>query len=412
MDAPEAPKDAPCMRLFLSVDLFGSTRLKNVLNQQQLWSRYRAATGVLLALRRKNVVHGAAEIVDEAILTSLEVDTVDFDWAAVIESFYKDFHQEFVTQVDKVRGEMQLATGPSNFEVEPWKAVGDELIYVFEVQSRRQLHWLVIAFLAALRTNDGSLLEHDGKPERHGLRLKGSAWVAGFPVRNRLVTLPGKGGANHDFLGPEVDAGFRIGKCTRPGMLVVSMEVAEFLAEIPTTMRPMTGMIVGWEKLKGVWEDRHYPVIWVDFPVGHLPELESEEFDDWELQESPLSCAWGTAGDKKRNLPELHAHLQKIRERLPPRLGIVDPYIVRDPDRTDVVPEPHSEIQLLLKHVTKFRADALRQDAPADETTTATPLPTEAQISRIIDRAVSPDLSRDPASQTVTDPPQSLTPEN
>lgn len=382
------PSASPCVRVFLSVDLFGSTRLKNVLNQQQLWTRYRGAQAVIEALRQCGMAPEIdSTVADRAVLMSLEVGTVDFDWSTVVETFYRDFHTEFRTQMLEVVDEFKLLDGGPQPVVEPWKAVGDELIYVFEIKSRRRLHWIVIAFLAALRKIDGAISDRN---RQHNLRLKGSAWVAGFPVRNRRVRLPGSKEA-FDYLGPEVDTGFRIGECTRPGMLAVSVELAELLAEIPTPIRPMTGMIVGWERLKGVWDDRHYPVIWVDLPDGHLKHLKAKEIDDWERQESKFSQEWGTGGNTKPDLPELCDQLSRIRAGLPGHLGIVDPYIVDDPEVANDVPQSHRDIQALLSRVTTYQRDASSQDAdsskPSSDNLDAS---TEQQIESIIDGAMTP----------------------
>jgi hypothetical protein len=358
--------------------------LKNVLNQQLLWERYRRAEAVIEAIRNcKDSPTIDKDVAARAVLTSLEVGTVDFDWANVVGTFYSDFQTEFRTRMQDAEAEMQITSDWPKRDVEPWKAVGDELIYVFEVCSRRQLHWIVIAFLAALRRIDSAIADQNSQ---HNLRLKGSAWVAGFPVRNRQVRLPGKQEA-FDYLGPEVDAGFRIGKCTRPGMLAVSVELAELLAEIPTALRPMTGMIVGWEQLKGVWDDKHYPVIWVDFPTGHLPLLSAKEIDDWEVQESKLSKEWKQEKDPKPNLPQLQDHLTKIRKGLPSTLGIINPYIITDPEIQDEIEPSHFEIQSILQRVTDFMKDATSQDAnvPASH-----PDMNEQQIESLVNDALTP----------------------
>lgn len=174
-----------------------------------------------------------------------------------------------------------------------------------------------------------------------------------LPSSKRVVDGSGDESAAYDYLGPEVDTGFRIGKCTRPGMLVVSVELAELLAEIPTQLRSMVGKIVGWEQLKGVWEERHYPVIWVDFPTGHLSTLPAEPFDDWELQESKYSQEWSSGPTPRPNLPDLLEHLEKIRSLLPASLGVINPYIITDSDIRDSIPDPHREIQQLLDLVTE-----------------------------------------------------------
>ncbi|MGO8749155.1 MAG: hypothetical protein ACLQNE_24620 [Thermoguttaceae bacterium] len=212
----------------MSADLVGSTKLKNRLNHQELLEKYRSRLHVIDKLRAQDselVI--SPEVERAAVLESLAVSTEDFDWATVVFNFYQEIHTGFVSALGELKQPDDISFLPDkNFK--PWKAVGDELIYEVRCSGRRELHNVVVAFLRAVREGDNKIRKTAGEVTA-ALRIKGAAWVAGFPVRNREVTLPPDNRA--DYLGPDMDTGFRIAKCTRSGMLVVSVELAELLGE-------------------------------------------------------------------------------------------------------------------------------------------------------------------------------------
>jgi hypothetical protein len=350
------------LRVFLSADLVGSTKLKNRLNHQELLAKYRARKHVVEKLRRADAALSIAENVEQtALLESLGVSDDDFDWATVVCSFYQGIHASFVNALyeSKECGELEWPDLEDRFK--PWKAVGDELIYETLISGRAELHLVTIAFLKAIREMDRKVSEGGGDGQAD-LRIKGAAWVAGFPVRNRRIELPPDN--RPDYLGPDMDTGFRIGKCTRSGMLVVSAEMAELLGECQGRFAPMLSKIVGWEELKGVWNNQKYPVIWVDFPDSH-PASEShaaKQFSIWEVEESSFCKAW-EAQEAKRQLSDVAKTLRGIRSGLPKSLGLVDPYIIGDTLETGEINPDHQQILDLLHAIDRHRREANRQDA-------------------------------------------------
>ena len=124
-DFPEGLK--PRLRLFLSVDLEGSTRFKQ--------SRH--------------------------------------VWRPEILSFYRDF--DFILQDEyRIFAEGLRQPLPA---AEFWKSNGDELLYVCELQSLSHAHALMHIWLAALsryRAENGST--------SHQLDVKSTAWVGLFPA--------------------------------------------------------------------------------------------------------------------------------------------------------------------------------------------------------------------------------------
>ncbi|MFT3881108.1 MAG: hypothetical protein QM703_15780 [Gemmatales bacterium] len=353
------PSQEMHVRVFYSVDLVGSTKLKNELNHHRLLEEYQGRIQLVSRLRdKKQIVAGEGAITDECVLSSLGISDEDYDWQQVVSSFYSTFHNAFASEVKLIEPRIpQLLS-----KCEPWKAVGDELLYQFRVNNRAEIYWLTVAFILALRTIDAKVKASD---TQRGLRLKGTAWVAGFPIRNRVIKLPAI--ETDDFLGPEIDTGFRISKTTRPGMLAVSVELGELLAET-RDLDTFMGLIVGWERMKGVWNDCLYPVIWVDLPRGTLENRKAQEaikFTNWQQQECALIRSWANT-----QLEQLRTYLEQLRELrvlLHPSLGIVDPYIVTEDQFSDSIPQEHDQIRDLMSRIEEFHAKASSQGNSQDD---------------------------------------------
>lgn len=360
------------LRVFLSADLVGSTKLKNELNQQLLLEKLESRQHLIRLLHEcQPGLELIADAESTALLQSLGIGTEDFDWVDVVQSFYSVFHDQFVFELTTSRKKH-----PALVEAKPWKAIGDELLYQFSINSREHLYWIIVSFLKALRRSDTKVRE--GDKANRGLRIKGAGWVAGFPVRNRVVQLPAVEVV--DYLGPDLDAGFRLGRCTRPGMAVVSVELAELLGETPN-LDPFLGMIVGWESLKGVWNDHLYPIIWVDLPQGirdEHEELGARIFNDWQQKECRFCTSWESK-DTKDQLRKIGEKLRSLRNQLSSTLGLVDPYIVAEGDE---VPPAHRSILDLQAAIRSYLAEVRRQGTD-EENASAMPIP-EAQVEELV----------------------------
>lgn len=277
------------LRLFLSIDLSGSTRLKGDRNYSKI---------------------------DPGDPRSLEnLAQEDFDWAQIQMHLFHDFHADFISRVDTKDG----VTRP--FERSPWKALGDELVYSFEIKSNEQLVNICSAFLSTLRV-------HDAKSST--LRLTGTAWVAGFPLRNRVIEMPMSGGGSEsspyparDFWGPDLDIGFRLGRHSYAGMCVASMSLVELCAQ-HDTREPVRFRLVGWENLKGVFDGKPYPIFWMDLP-GNEATVEPLVMP-WAQGESSLMKEWCQL-DCGKDAHEFRELCEKIRSCLPEKFLLARPYI-------------------------------------------------------------------------------------
>ncbi len=241
-DLPEGLK--PRLRLFLSVDLVGSTAFK----QSRL------------------------------------------AWLPAMLNFYRDFDQLVHSQYRAHRQRSNCPIPPPEF----WKANGDELLYTCDLNSRDQAVdalniWL--ATLNAYRSDLATLVED--------LDVKSTAWIALFPAPNSEVFFrragvqfqadtsgdalilqaemrdqwysgQGRQDLTRDFVGPQVDTGFRLTSWSAPQRLMLSADLAYLLISSQREdAEPPHLCFSGRQTLRGVAGDAPYPMIWMPVGAGH-----------------------------------------------------------------------------------------------------------------------------------------------
>lgn len=323
--------ELPSLKLFLSVDIVGSTKLKDQVNHSKLLSTYEDRLQGIAGLK-KHIPELAnmkgdwdAELI-QAILSDKSRENAD--WATILENQFKEFHSAFIDDYSKKYATPvdQLISITDNCI---WKCLGDEVIYYFDITDIKQIHFLCYAFLTTLRRFDKSAREKQSSPTGGKvMRMKGVGWLAGFPIRNRGVEFPGQGGKK-DFLGPDVDIGFRLGKHSYPGFMVVSLDLAYMLGDVQTNSQ-LLGHIVGWSRLQGVWDENPYPIIWIA-PPDYNKKIDYEDLKTWAAFDNPYAKEWKKIKDGGartfKEMKDLHDEIGKIREELPPSLGLIPPYI-------------------------------------------------------------------------------------
>jgi hypothetical protein len=274
--------------------------------------------------------------IDIAGSTAYKNNNVDYTnynkhWTRFYETFFNDFPSD-------IAGELYSNTGPEQVkakEFKVWKLLGDEILYYYDVKNREALLQVTKSFFTAFRKYDKSI------KEKYDLRAKATAWTAGFPIRNTRIK-PSAGGnrGTIDFIGPDVDLGFRLTGTTRAGRMAVSMDLADLLAS-QAPKENFDFYHVGWAELKGVFQGNPYPVIWVsiDAPDRSVP---------WE----DFKCEYSEAFIHKKAISakELQNLFVEIRKALP-NLNLFEPYIDKDE-----MPEPHVELWK------KWREDAKKNE--------------------------------------------------
>jgi hypothetical protein len=230
----------PKLKLFLSVDVVGSTAFK----QSGPWTHQTQA---------------------------ISKESEGGNWLLFLTSFYKGFGNKLNKHLSDRITETGLVAPTSTSQIQPpklWKALGDELVFVALIEHEAHLPVILDAFRHALneeidRAKDGA------RPLP--ISFKGTAWTAGFPVCNAEIPMApndGNGGdtsvvMDYDYAGPAIDIGFRLTSLATPKRLSISAEIAYMLA---TLSSPISRFVhpVGPVEFKGVLGGRDYPAFWLD----------------------------------------------------------------------------------------------------------------------------------------------------
>jgi hypothetical protein len=190
-----------------------------------------------------------------------------------------------------LKPQFQSDKAPTTEPIRVWKYIGDEVLFWVPVKQVSTLvETLVPGFHSALTRVDAVMSERTQDDDVR-LAVKGAMWIARVrsaksgeldagkrkPVpgepENIIFKMPLESGADvTDFLGPDIDTGFRIAAHSSRRTMVISVELAYALWEkAPEANVKHSFRIVDLKQLKGVWEDRYYPIIWYRGDWG--PEL-------------------------------------------------------------------------------------------------------------------------------------------
>lgn len=251
----------PRLRLFLSVDLVGSTALKQ--------------SGDLPLKKPQD---------DETL------GQAGAKWIIDLANFYREIEAKFSKEVlnyCKVIG--PNCRWPTSIAPRLWKVNGDELIYVAEIDSSRECVAIITCWYKACLSFRAEL--HTKKSK---LDVKMSAWTAGFPITNTEVIFKSsasrdsedwqpevlhykliddwyrdpanRGDMVQDFIGPSLDTGFRVASKASPRKFMLCLELAYIIATVvsPPAVGKLKLRYDGQDTLKGVLGNKPYPLFWID----------------------------------------------------------------------------------------------------------------------------------------------------
>lgn len=237
-------------------------------------------------------------------------------WLDTFRTFFTNFPLMLAGQV----GFAFLEEGETPV-VEVWKVMGDEVIFVATPASAEELVNLLLALLRTMNAYEERYLED------LPLRLKGTAWLADFTGPNIELEIPelsgGEGVRAIDFIGPDLDLGFRVTKFSRPACLTLSLDVADLVLAAGNADQVALHLI-GAEELKGVMFGRPYPIIWM------LEAGEDFNFMPWEIEQcAHMAKATGMPptpiSDIERAIANIRLYLRKMHGVQRPRLELGPP---------------------------------------------------------------------------------------
>lgn len=213
-------------------------------------------------------------------------------WFPVIISIIEKIKEQIVERIEK----SQL-----------WRTIGDEVVFIVNITEREQLEKSIQDVFEILNNTikiikDGTILNDKFSDDeikvfiaQNALSLKSTAWIA--PVNNTTYNFK-KNTANihnlmymynfngeeglptYEFQGNDIDTGFRLSKHTRERRLTLSIELAYLLSE-NQLLDPKLN-IVSYRSLKGIWNNKIYPIIWYhDEKVVNCKLLDSLFYDEY-----------------------------------------------------------------------------------------------------------------------------------
>jgi len=231
------------LKIFLSVDVVGSTALKQ--------------KGRVYDLPEISVDHGP--------------EFVNGDWLRFITNFYRDFPSRLIDAFEGIKEARCNECDNEGGNAKPpvlWKALGDELVFTAELVDPVDASIHLEALANAINSSVKFWSEGNAPIP---VSFKGTAWVAGFPVGNSEIPMIQPSANNgvekigddfYDYSGPAIDIGFRIARFSTPRRLIVSAE----LADLVVSDRRLVGHFRAETpaELKGVLRGRPYPIFWFD----------------------------------------------------------------------------------------------------------------------------------------------------
>lgn len=186
--------------------------------------------------------------------------------------------------------------------VDVWKVLGDEAIFVARPGSAEEAVSILLALLRTMKLYEA---KHFGTLP---LRLKATAWLADFSGPNIELAIPELSSSEAvphvDFIGPDIDLGFRLSKFARPACMVVSLDLLELVLGA-ANLASVKLHLVGREELKGVMFGRPYPIVWL-----HGAE-DGFDFMPWEIESCPLVAS--VVGRPPSPSEELHRAIGDMR---------------------------------------------------------------------------------------------------
>lgn len=256
----------PTLRLFLSVDIANSTAFK----QANAFGQTKNSDPERLVER----------------------------WFSPIAEFYWGMQSDFDNEIANYKASgawLECTDQPETPRL--WRTLGDEIIYVVPLRYHCDAIWFVEAWLRAIKRQRAVIIGRSPN-----LDLKGSAWIAGFPVNNAEVALEiekddlklAEGDpilanllcldkiqkattqSRIDYIGPSIDTGFRLAKQSTPRKFMLAIDLAYLMAKALYAMKERGALhfsthqfrYEGRVSLKGITDGEPYPLFWLDTADG------------------------------------------------------------------------------------------------------------------------------------------------
>lgn len=214
---------------------------------------------------------------DNEIQEEYNILFISFD---IVNSTQYKVHNEdsWVVTITKIFAQLKEQMGYLISDALLWRVIGDEIIFIVKITSMEILGKYVDTVFGIIQKLNLDIENMTSGKKFYDVEtgVQGALWIAPITDETRVEKLdtPIHGnvfmkytneGNNqistvYEFMGNDIDTGFRIKKYTQKGRLVISFELAYLLSQ--DTQCNSCLHIIAYKRLKGVWENKLYPIIW------------------------------------------------------------------------------------------------------------------------------------------------------
>ena len=230
-------------------------------------------------LKRDVVLFFSYDIVNSTAYKSVNY----FGWAQVLNLLFKALREDVQNQIKGA---------------EMWRVLGDEAIFIVKIRDDdelhkyiRQIYKIMISTISKLK--NGEFFKTDDNFNlmklQNILSLKTAAWIAAVSnvgdISKKVINLEEveniferyrsqEGYEFFEFLGNDIDTGFRVATQVQDGRMVLSYELAYLVSQKTEGLSNLH--IITYKRLKGVWKEKLYPVIWYHDPKAYFEYYQKE----------------------------------------------------------------------------------------------------------------------------------------
>jgi len=188
-----------------------------------------------------------------------------------------DWQQTFTNFYSQISKQISNNNNSPIKDAKVWKYIGDEILFYLKISDEKQLLYLLPFLEKIVKETEKTL--HSYSVYYDQLFIKTATWIAEIYSDNSSIP-KGKAknikfesfekpGYKFEFLGPDIDLGFRIAKYSRKGIIALDGKLAFLLYKYRQYIKDKykynienTIKIVDYKKLKGILRGRLYPIIW------------------------------------------------------------------------------------------------------------------------------------------------------
>ncbi|ADG91858.1 conserved hypothetical protein [Arcobacter nitrofigilis DSM 7299] len=255
---------------------------------------------------------------------------VSSSWAIAFKNFYDEIRKILNDKYNEIIKRENIEKENFYFPFQ-WRIIGDEIVFFSVVKS-------FVHILYHLEASKNTIVDFNKDKKKIPFSVKGTAWIAGFPVNNTIIKSSSEKGLNFNsngkisdfenvnFLGPSIDIGFRISKYSSSRKFILSIDLAMIVTYLINNKQSISKFKFYFDNnqmLKGVGVDGQYPIIWI------LSEDDIKEKDSFYLEKSSPCCT-----------KLLYDHLKSTLE----NLNLLPPFIIGCEHSEFTIPDEYDSL--------------------------------------------------------------------